>query len=163
MTACDLYPHRVELIKRYMVSLKINNVDAIVQDATQYRDDWKEKYDFVLCDVPCSGTGIINKKPDILLNRSKEKLKEITETQYKILENNSKYVKKGGVLLYSTCSILDAENGQVISRFLNNHNDFELTEINTCGIAVENNNNMYTFYPHISNTEGFFIGRLTKK
>jgi len=161
--ACDLYPHRVELIKKYMNNLKIENVDTVVQDATKYRDDWKEKFDYVLCDVPCSGTGVINKKPDILLNRTREKLKQITKTQYAILDNCSKYVKKGGVLLYSTCSILDAENGQIINRFLQNHKDFELTKINTRGINVEDNNCKYTFYPHISNTEGFFIGRLIRK
>lgn len=163
VVACDLYPHRVDLIKRYVKNLNIENVEAIVQDATKYRDDWKEKFDYVLCDVPCSGTGVINKKPDILLNRTREKLKQITKTQYAILENNSKYVKKGGVLLYSTCSILDAENGQIINKFLQNHKDFELTKIDTRGINVENNNNMFTFYPHISNTEGFFIGRLVRK
>jgi len=161
--ACDLHSHRVLLIESYMKKLGINNVKAMKQDATKYNTDWNEYFDYVICDVPCSGIGIVNKKPDILLNRNIEKLNEIVKIQYDILDNSSKYVKRGGVLLYSTCSIMPQENEEIIDKFLKTHKDFYLTEIDTQGIKVDENKFKYTFYPNVSNTEGFFIGRLKKK
>ena len=163
VTACDVHSHRVMLIENYMKKLGLKNVNAIKQDATVFNPDWNEKFDYVLCDVPCSGIGVVNKKPDILLNRTPNDLKEIVKIQKSILENNAKYVKSGGVLVYSTCSIMYEENEGVLKDFLKRHNEFELTEIGLYGIKVENTNNMYTFYPNVSNTEGFFIGRLKKK
>lgn len=163
VTACDLHGHRVLLIENYMKKLGLNNVKAIKQDATLFNSEWENKFDYVLCDVPCSGIGVVNKKPDILLNRNFNDLKKIMEVQEKILENNSRYVKKGGVLVYSTCSIMPHENEEILKKFLSKHNEFVLTEINTYGINVVNTDNMYTFYPNVSNTEGFFIGRLVRK
>lgn len=159
----DLYPHRVLLIKQYMKKLGLNNVEAVKQNAVEYRSDWSEKFDYVLCDVPCSGVGVINKKPDIVLNRNPQDIVSLASTQYKILSNNSKYVKPGGILQYSTCSILKEENQDVINRFLKENPQFELTPIRTYGVNVKNQNNMYTFYPHISGTEGFFIARMKRK
>lgn len=163
VTACDVHAHRVMLIENYMKKLKLNNVKAVKQDATVFNPEWEGKFDFVLCDVPCSGIGVVNKKPDILLNRSLDSLKNITKTQLAIINNCSKYVKKGGVLVYSTCSIMPQENEGIINQFMKTNKDFELTEINTYGIKVDNNNLKYTFYPNVSNTEGFFIGRLVRK
>lgn len=163
VTCADLHPHRVMLITKYMRKLGLSNVHAIIQDATVYRDDWKEKFDYVLCDVLCSGIGVINKKPDIVLNRTPQDIPALASTQYKILSNNSRYVRSGGVLLYSTCSILREENEEVVKRFLKSNPEFELTEINTFGVKVKNQDNLYTFYPHISGTEGFFIARMIRK
>ena len=83
--------------------------------------------------------------------------------QYKILENSAKYVKKGGVLQYSTCTIINKENKDVVEKFLKNHKDFELTDIEFKNIDVSNDNKLYTFYPHKTKTEGFFIGRMIRK
>lgn len=163
VTACDLHSHRVLLIEKYMKKLRIKNVTALKVDATMFNPSFEKAFDFVLCDVPCSGLGVVNKKPDILLNRTSDTLDEIVVTQKKILENNSRYVKDGGVLLYSTCSVLKEENNMVVADFLSKHPEFELTPIDTHGINVVNENNCYTFYPNVSNTEGFFIGRLRKK
>ncbi len=146
-----------------MKKLGLNNVEAVKQNAVEYRSDWSEKFDYVLCDVPCSGVGVINKKPDIVLNRNPQDIVSLASTQYKILSNNSKYVKSGGILQYSTCSILKEENQDVINRFLKENPQFELTPIRTYGVNVKNQNNMYTFYPHISGTEGFFIARMKRK
>lgn len=161
--SCDIHSHRVLLIENYMKKLGLNNVKAVKQDATVFNKEWENKFDYVLCDVPCSGIGVVNKKPDILLNRDLNGLKLITKTQIDILNNCCKYVKSGGILLYSTCSIMPQENEEILNKFLSTHKEFELTEINTFGVNVENNNFMYTFYPNVSNTEGFFIGRLVKK
>ncbi len=163
VTCADLHPHRVMLISQYMKKLGLDNVHAIRQDAIIYREDWKEKFDYVLCDVPCSGVGVINKKPDIVLNRTPQDIPALASTQFKILSNNSRYVKHGGILQYSTCSILREENENVVNRFLKANPDFSLTTINTYGVNVKNQNNMYTFYPHISGTEGFFIARMIRK
>lgn len=163
VTACDIHSHRVLLVENYMKKLGIKNVTALKQDATEFNKNFENAFDFVLCDVPCSGLGVVNKKPDILLNRTPDTLNEITKTQYAILDNNSKYVKQGGVLVYSTCSVLKEENNDIIAKFLQNHKDFSLTPIDTFGLNVINENNCYTFYPNVSGTEGFFIGRLIRK
>lgn len=163
VTACDLHSHRVLLVENYMKKLGIKNVTALKQDATVFNPKFENAFDYVLCDVPCSGLGVVNKKPDILLNRTADTLNEIIKTQKAILENNAKDVKKGGVLLYSTCSLLKQENNDIVNAFLKSHPDFKLTPINTFGLNVLNENNCYTFYPHLSKTEGFFIGRLIRK
>jgi len=161
--ACDIYPHRVELIKKYAKSLGLNNIKYFVQDGTKTNNDWLEKFDFVMCDVPCSNLGVSRKKPDVFLNKTIADTMTLAGIQYKILENSAKYVKSGGILQYSTCTILNKENKDVILKFLKNHKEFELTPISFENIDVYNDNNMYTFYPHKTKTEGFFIGRLKKK
>ncbi len=161
--ACDVSDNRVELINKYAKSYDVTNIKIFQNDATILKEDWIEKFDTVLCDVPCSNLGIANKKPDVLLNRSKESVGELKDIQLNILQTASDYVKKGGVLIYSTCSIMKEENEKVIGKFLQSHNNFVLTEVDTHGVEVEKYHNLCTFYPHISNCEGFFIGRLKKK
>lgn len=157
ITACDLYPHRLELIHDFARSRSAHNITTVVQDATIQNEQFVEQFDGVLCDVPCSGTGVIGKKPDILLNRTPDNIKELTTIQQSILEVSSHYVKKGGTLIYSTCSILKKENEGIVKQFLASHKDFVLKKVNTYGIPVMEEDNMVTFYPHISHTEGFFI------
>lgn len=161
--ACDVYPHRVELIKKYATKLKCKNIKTFIVDGTKTKEEWLDKFDFVMCDVPCSNLGVSRKKPDVFLNKTLEDAKELSKLQYDILCNSAKYVKKGGILQYSTCTIIDLENKNVIEKFLSTHSDFELTSIDISGINITNDNNMYTFYPHLTNTEGFFIGRLRRK
>lgn len=161
--ACDIHPHRVELIKKYALSLGINNVKCFVCDATKENSEWLEKFDFVMCDVPCSNLGVSRKKPDVFLNKSLNDVKTLAGLQYQILSNSAKYVKHSGILQYSTCTILDNENKGVIDKFLKNNPEFELTPIDTYGLNIVNDNNLYTFYPNLTHTEGFFIGRLRRK
>lgn len=163
ITSCDKYTHRIELIKAYANKYGLNNINYEVADATLFNSAWENKFDFVLCDVPCSNLGIASKKPDILLNKSLESLAEINKIQLAIIENCSKYVKNGGVLLYSTCSIFRSENQEVIKNFLSSHSEFTLEKIDfNSEIEITEDNMTYTFYPHISKTEGFFIGRMRK-
>lgn len=161
--SCDVSDFRVELINKYIQSYDIKNVKTCLNDATILREDWIEQFDTVMCDVPCSNLGIANKKPDVLLNRTSDGLKEIIELQLKIIETASKYVKPGGVLLYSTCSIMKEENEIIVGKFLQNNKKFKISNVNTYGVEVEKYHNLVTFYPHISNCEGFFIGRLVKQ
>lgn len=160
--ACDIHHHRVELVKKYAHSVGVRNIKTFVQDGTKLNEGWKEKFDFVMCDVPCSNLGVSRKKPDVFLNKSLDDVSTLAGLQYKILENSANYVKKGGVLQYSTCTILDNENKSVIMKFLKNHKDFKLTPININGLNLVNKDNMYTFFPNLTSTEGFFIGRLIR-
>lgn len=159
--SCDIHKHRVELVAKYAKSVGVQ-LKTAVQDGTKYREDWKEQFDFVMCDVPCSNLGVSRKKPDVFLNKTLADAKTLAGIQYQILENSAKYVKKGGILQYSTCTILDFENKNVIEKFLSSHKDFELTEIDFGDINITNDNKMYTFYPNLTKTEGFFIGRLRR-
>lgn len=161
--ACDVHKHRVDLIEKFAKSLKLGNIKCYMQDGTNLKNDWIEYFDYVLCDVPCSNLGVSRKKPDVFLNKTKKDVEVLSKLQYSILDNASKYVKKGGILQYSTCTIIDEENKNIIDKFIQNHKDFELTEINVDGLELFNDGHTYTFYPHLTNTEGFFIGRLRRK
>lgn len=161
--ACDIHPHRVELIKKYALGLGVNNIKCFTCDATKEKTEWLDKFDYVMCDVPCSNLGVSRKKPDVFLNKTLNDVKTLSGLQYQILSNSAKYVKRGGILQYSTCTILDNENKGVIDKFLKQYPDFELTSIDTFGLNIVNDNNLYTFYPNLTHTEGFFIGRLRRK
>ena len=159
--SCDIHKHRVELVDKYAKSVGVK-LNTFVQDGTKFNSLWEKKFDFVMCDVPCSNLGVSRKKPDVFLNKTLYDAKTLSGIQYQILDNSAKYVKQGGILQYSTCTILDFENKNVIEKFLANHKDFELTEINFGDINITNDKNMYTFYPNLTKTEGFFIGRLRR-
>lgn len=160
--ACDIHPHRVDLVKKYAESVGVK-VRTCVQDATKLVDKWIGKFDYVMCDVPCSNIGVSRKKPDVFLNKTKEDMNTLSGLQLKILETASNYVVSGGILQYSTCTILSKENKCVIDKFLKSHPEFELTPIDFGDINIHNEDNKYTFYPNMTGTEGFFIGRLRKK
>lgn len=161
--ACDIHAHRLDLIKKYAQNYDIKGLHYCLQDGTIFNPVWENLFDYVICDVPCSNLGVSRKKPDVFLNKSLNDAKTLSSIQYKILDNSARYVKSGGILQYSTCTIIDIENKNVLEKFLKNHPDFELTEINVDGINIENENKMYTFYPNLTHTEGFFIGRLRRK
>lgn len=146
--AWDIYDHKTELIKNACKRLGIECVRAEVYDATILNPTYIDKADRVLCDVPCSGWGIIRRKPDIKLSHTE--LDELYEIQKKILVNGSKYVKHGGALVYSTCTINKEENENTIKAFLENNIEFEKTYEKT-------------YYPHKDNSDGFYICRLNRK
>ena len=123
--AWDIYDHRIKLIEDNCKRLGINIVKTNIQDASIYNKDL-ELYDKILLDVPCLGIGVIKRKPDIKWQRKPEDVEEICKIQYKILENCSKYLKPGGELVYSTCSILKEENQDVIDKFVRKNQNFEI-------------------------------------
>ncbi|MDO5398579.1 MAG: 16S rRNA (cytosine(967)-C(5))-methyltransferase RsmB [bacterium] len=146
--AFDIYAHKVELIKKNAERLGITIISAQVGDASRLVKELCGKADKVLCDVPCSGTGIIGRKPDIKRKRRTD-VENITTLQKQILENAAKYLKQGGALLYSTCSIEKEENNGVTDRFIAERSGFE---------------KIYekTFYPHIDGTDGFYVCMIRK-
>lgn len=127
--AFDLYEHRVNLIKQGADRLGITNIKAMVNDATVFNADLPLA-DRVLCDVPCSGFGIVRRKPEIRY-KDLDSIKSLPEIQLSILTTSSKYVKNGGRLVYSTCTLNKRENEKVVSAFLENNKEFNLKEEKT--------------------------------
>lgn len=146
--AWDLYEARTNLIKENAQRLGINIINTETNDATKYKAEYNEKFDKILLDVPCMGIGVIKRKPDIKWHRKPEDLKVISKVQYEILENCSKYVKKGGTIIYSTCSILEKENHLIIKKFLEKNTNYTTTEIKIDPTEKQ---------------DGFYIAKLIKK
>lgn len=161
ITSCDVYPHKVALIESGAARLGIGNIAPRLQDATQIVPEWIGAMDVVLADVPCSGLGIIRKKPDIRYKNLQE-MEALPALQKKILETQARYVKPGGVLLYSTCTVLKRENEDVVERFLKDHGDFSLEKLPLPQPFPENETGMLTLIPGEYDTDGFFICRLRR-
>ncbi len=149
--AFDIYENRVSLIRKGAEKLGLVNVKALVGDASVHNSEIGLA-DKVLCDVPCSGFGIIGKKPEIKY-KSESEVEEIEKLQYPILKNAATYVKKGGRLLYSTCTLSKAENEEVCERFLKEHTDF----ISLTPLEEISREKFLTLMPHKNGTDGFFI------
>lgn len=154
--SCELHPHRVELITSYASRMGAANIEAVQADSTVYNPDFKEKFDAVLCDAPCSGTGVINENPDIKLFRKESDIAELTKIQLSILQNCAKYVKSGGTLYYSTCSVLPEENDSVSYEFLSGNTEFELA-IPDSPLSHRKTKFGLQFLPHISLGAGFYL------
>ena len=158
--ACDLYKQRVKLIKDGAERMGINIIETRINDAAVFSDKI-EKADRVLCDVPCSGLGVIRRKPEIKYKNPKD-FDDLKDVQRRILETSSTYLKRGGVLVYSTCTLSKAENDDIIDWFLQRHPDFEKGSIN--GISnIKDGEYKVTVTPRMFNSDGFFIAKLVKK
>jgi 16S rRNA (cytosine967-C5)-methyltransferase len=151
----DLHPHRIELVERNCLRLGVNNVKTMVADSTKVQ--WTGKpFDRILIDAPCSGTGVITNKPEIKWNVLDEIIPELNKTQLAILSNCSNFLKPGGSLIYATCSIDPRENQRVVEKFLEENNNYELDRSPFIPSGYIN------FYPHLHETEGFFIAKLKR-
>lgn len=147
--AWDIHEHRTKLVMQNAERLNITIIKTKVKDATIYDEKLNEKFDKILLDVPCLGIGVIKRKPDIKWQRKIEDIEDITKIQKNILEYCSKYLKKGGELVYSTCSILKNENEDIVKEFLNNNKNYEkMEEISIFPNQIQ---------------DGFFICKLHKK
>ena len=162
VTSQELHPHRVQLIQSYASRMGAHNVEICRGDAAVFNPEWEGAFDGVLCDVPCSGTGVINENPDIKLFRREEDIASLTQTQLAIIGNCSRYVKPGGALYYSTCSILPEENDSIVFNFLSAHPEFELC-IPDCALPSRKTKFGLQFLPHISLGAGFFVTKLVRK
>ena len=162
ITSCDIHPHKTGLISAGAERLGLTNITARIQDAAEFVPQWEETMDAVIADVPCSGLGIIRKKPDIRY-KNVEEMKDLPELQLKILENQSRYVKKDGLLLYSTCTVLRRENEDVVNAFLERHGDFFTESLPLPDVLPMNDTGMLTLIPGQYDTDGFFICRLRRK
>ena len=159
--SCDLHPHKKKLIQAGADRLGLSMVKPMTADGKVFRPEWEEAFDMVLVDAPCSGLGVIRKKPDIRY-KDPEPLAGLPEIQKAILDNAQRYVRPGGVLLYSTCTVLCRENEQVAEDFLARHPDFKGEDFTLPGAIGTSEGGMMTLWPHRHGTDGFFICKLRK-
>lgn len=159
--SCDIHSHKLPLIEKGARRLGLEDVTVRQQDASQFVPEWENAMDTVLVDAPCSGLGIIRKKPDIRYKALRQ-TENLPEIQLKILENQALYVKKGGVLLYSTCTILRRENQEVVKAFLEKHRDFLLQSLPLPDALENDGSGMLTLLPGKYDTDGFFICKMRR-
>lgn len=153
----DIHKSRVDLIKNGAERLGLKSIDARVSDASVYNESIGLA-DRVLCDVPCSGLGIIRRKPEIKYKDLNE-FASLPDIQLEILKNSSRYLKNGGIIVYSTCTLSKAENEQVCEKFLNDNNSFEAIQ----PLPELSDEKYITLMPHINGGDGFFIAAFRKK
>jgi 16S rRNA (cytosine967-C5)-methyltransferase len=148
----------VELIKKYARRMGAE-LSCVCADASMLNPEWVGRFDLVICDVPCSGLGVKG-KPDILLNRSDSDIDALSRLQYDILSTSANYVKTGGVLCYSTCTLLKEENEDVANKFLSAHKSFVPSPIKDENI--EDNDGMVNLYPMRYGSDSFFIAKFRR-
>ena len=158
--AFDIYQSRVELIKSGAERLGLDNVYAYLSDASIYNENYGLA-DKVLCDVPCSGLGIIRRKPEIRF-KSREDIDNLPELQYRILCNAIKYLKDGGRIVYSTCTLNPKENSEICDRFLQEHPEFSAVKLFPDLPRYGEDDKYLTLMPHIHSTDGFFVAAFVK-
>ena len=159
--ACDLHPHRVELIEENIKRLGIDNIECFAADATNLEENFVEYFDYILLDAPCSGLGVLNRRADLRWKVRKSALVEIETTQKKLLESAAKYLKSGGTMVYSTCTLNKKENELQIAHFLETHPNFELISFNCLNKLCASG--METIYPFVDHSDGFFIAKIIRK
>lgn len=159
--SCDIYESRTDLIKEGAERLGLDCIKPFVNDASQFNENFP-KADRVLCDVPCSGMGIISKKPEIKYKKLDD-IKELLPIQRKILETASKYVKKGGRLVYSTCSVNPNENRKICDAFLKEHPEFTSVKALPHIERTVDEGDYLTLMMHKNNCDGFFIAVFDRK
>ncbi|MBE6718306.1 MAG: 16S rRNA (cytosine(967)-C(5))-methyltransferase RsmB [Ruminococcaceae bacterium] len=157
----DLHANKLSLVEKGAKRLGINIIQTKEHDGSKYLEELKGCADRVLVDAPCSGLGVIAKKPD-LRYKEKSAIERLPEIQYRILNSSSEYVKTGGVLVYSTCTLNIRENENIVQKFFEEHTDFEPFDFDL-GNKVKSQNGMITLYPDVYKTDGFFISRFVKK
>jgi len=159
--AFDLSGHKVKLIQENIKRLKLTNIQAAVWDATKIQSSLRGKGDLIIADVPCSGLGIIRKKPDIKWQMTEEKIQILVKIQRKILLAVKEYVNEGGLLIYSTCTLTKAENEENIKWFLKENTDYTLEKIKAP--YANEMTGMVQLLPSSEGPDGFFIAKLRKK
>ena len=162
IVSCDLHPHKRGLIQAGAQRLGLEIIRPQTADGKAFRPEWEEKFDLVVGDAPCSGLGVIRKKPDIRFKDSAP-LAGLPDVQKAILENAARYVRPGGVLLYSTCTLLRRENEEVAEHLLSRRRDYKAEAFTLPGPIGSVSDGMTTLWPHRHGTDGFFICKLRKE
>lgn len=158
--SCDLHENKLKRIREGAQRLGITCIETAAVDGRAFRDEWAGRFDVVICDVPCSGLGIIRKKPDIRYKDAQD-FSALPEIQRAILENSARYVKRGGLLVYSTCTILPEENEQVTDDFLKAHDEFTYEAFSLPnGVSAPGH---LMLWPQRDNTDGFYLSRMRRK
>lgn len=161
--AQDIYPHKVKLIEESALRLGITSVQAVQGDVLDTKSQWLNGFDHVLLDAPCSGTGIIRKKPEIRFNRKPEDILALSRLQGELLEQAKGYVKNHGQLIYSTCTMEYEENEGVLQEFLSRNPEFSLVDVNDkIPESLRNATPTIRIYPSADGLDGFFIAVMKK-
>lgn len=145
----DLHEHRVKLVHEGALRLGLTNIKAMVMDATNLRVVKQQEFDRVLCDVPCSGYGVLSRKSDIKYHMQSSDMDTLIPLQRDILETSSEHVKKGGVLMYSTCTLNKKENEKQIEWFLKKRQEFSLEK-------------QWTLFPYEASSDGFYMAKMVR-
>lgn len=162
IVSCDLHSHKKALIQAGADRLGLQSLRPKTADAKKFHQDWAEAFDTVLADVPCSGLGVIRKKPEIRYKDPAE-LAGLPQIQGEILDNVCRYVRPGGVLLYSTCTLRICENEQVAQAFLDRHEDFVLEAFQVPGPLGRVDQGQVTLWPQRLETDGFFLAKFRRE
>ena len=162
IVSCDIHSHKAALIDAGVRRLGLSSVSAHVLDGKKNRREWNDSFDAVLADVPCSGFGVIQKKPEIRYKDPRE-LDGLPSVQRDILDNVSRYVRPGGILMYSTCTLLQEENEDVVQAFLASHPAFHPEGFALPGPLTEGEEGFCTLWPQRVGTDGFFLARLRRE
>lgn len=149
----DISSNKLEKIKENFKRLKLTNFEITNHDATEYIEGFEDKFDYILVDAPCSGLGVVKRKPEIKINRTVKDIKNLAKIQQDILNKSYKYLKSGGYIVYSTCTIGDLENRNIVNNFLKKKNDMDIIKIN--------GNDYLEILPN-STHDGFFICKMKK-
>ena len=161
ITACDIYPHKLKLIEENAKRLGLEIIQTVLQDGTVLREDWTEAFDRVLVDAPCSGLGVLRRRAEARWTKTEKGLRDFPVLQHKILENASCYVKHGGVLVYSTCTVEDNENRIQIERFLQKHREWKQAEF--AHPRTQQAVKELQLYPQRDGVDGFYLTLLQKE
>lgn len=159
--ACDIHAHKLELIRDNAQRLGIKIIEPTLKDATVYQPEWREQFDRVLVDAPCSGLGVLRRRAEARWRESKKNLQEFPPLQLRILENACRYVKPEGTLVYSTCTVEYSENHYLVQKFLEKHPEWEYAGVRhpLTGEKLEE----LQLLPQVDGIDGFYICALKKK
>lgn len=168
--SCDVHPHKMKLIEENAARLGITIIEPVVVDAAELDSRYREMADCVLVDAPCSGLGVLRRRPEIRWRKHPAEIAELHRLQLRILLSAGKCLKSGGVLVYSTCTLTHEENIDVINDFLQQCGNFQLESLvghlpevlQQMPGATTMNKGYIQFFPHVHGTDGFFIARLKK-
>ncbi|MBE5745325.1 MAG: hypothetical protein E7355_04230 [Clostridiales bacterium] len=162
VTSFELHGHRVELISQYKSRMGVENVTEFQKDSGEFDGAYEERFDGVLCDVPCSGFGTVSENPDIKIFRKKEDFAALEKAQKRILSTCSKYVKKGGALYYSTCSLFEGENDKIVADFLKANPDYAVEKIDS-PLCHDKKKYGLQFLPDRAFGAGFYVCKMVRK
>ena len=161
LTACDIHAHKLRLIEAGRKRLGVTILSAQQKDASVPDPAWAEQFDRIIADVPCSGLGVIRKKPDIRY-KDLAPIERLPEMQRRILEAQAVHLRPGGTMLYSTCTILRRENEAVVEAFLADHPEFSAVPLDLPGVGCTEHG-MKTLLPCDEGTDGFFLAKMMKR
>lgn len=160
----DIHEHKIELIEKNAKRLGASIVEGRLQDGMLINEDWKEKFDKILLDAPCSGLGIIKRKPDIRYAKDEMAIRDINNIQRKLLKNAINYLKKDGILVYSTCTLTQEENQNMVEYALSLGLQLDAIpyDMPACLKPYIKDNAYIEILPHVTDTDGFFMARFRK-